>query len=197
MTRDATSAALIAHARIPAAFISATVPPFSFFTEYMHLRAEKFATMRVYRILFIILSALLALSGVDAFVPSPGTAAAHSSPVISGPFLNKNTPSLLNQENVPTAVTRQRRSVASVQTMGLFGLGLPEIALILVAAVFLVGPQKLGELVKESGKTAGELADELKNVPAEFQKGMEEGEMEARSRTAKQMKPVEEDDKKE
>ena len=72
----------------------------------------------------------------------------------------------------------------------LFGLGLPELALILVAAVFLVGPEKLGELVKESGKTAGELADELKNVPTEFQKGMEQGETEARSRKAKPMKPV-------
>jgi Sec-independent protein translocase protein TatA len=67
----------------------------------------------------------------------------------------------------------------------------------IVAAVFLVGAEKLGELVKDSGKTAGELKladDELKNVPGEFQKGMEEGEQaDARCRKAKQMKPVDDD----
>mmetsp|Transcript_239 Transcript_239/g.438 ORF Transcript_239/g.438 Transcript_239/m.438 type:complete len:149 (+) Transcript_239:95-541(+) len=146
--------------------------------------------MTSFRILFI-LAALFAATNVEAFVPPSRT---NPSPVLlSSPFQNKNAPSLLNRENVPCALTRQRRSVASVQMCGLFGLGLPEIALILVAAVFLIGPQKLGEFVKESGKTAGELADELKNVPQEFQKGMEEGEMEARSRKAKQMKPVDKD----
>lgn len=123
----------------------------------------------------------------DAFVPS--LIGAHHSPsrMPSSPFSQKT---LLTQEHVPTALTRQRRSVASVQTMSLFGLGLPEIALIAVAAFFLLGPQKVGELVKDSGKAAGELADELKNVPTEFQKGMEEGETEARSRKAKKIKPL-------
>jgi sec-independent protein translocase protein TatA len=145
--------------------------------------------MTSFRILFI-LAALFAATNVDAFVPPSRT---NPSPVLASPFQHRNAPSLLNRQNVPSALTRQRRSVASVQMCGLFGLGLPEIALILVAAVFLIGPQKLGEFVKESGKTAGELADELKNVPQEFQKGMEEGEMEARSRKAKQMKPVDKD----
>lgn len=65
--------------------------------------------------------------------------------------------------------------MASVQTMGLFGLGAPEIAIILVAAAFLLGPQKLAELGKDAGKIAGE----LKEVPKEFQKGLSEGEASA------------------
>ena len=129
---------------------------------------------------------LLATSKIDAFVPCR---VASSPPMLSSPFPKKTL-----QENIPSALSRQRRSVASVQTMSLFGLGLPEIALIAVAAFFLLGPQKVGQLLKDSGKAAGELADELKNVPEEFQKGMEEGEMEARSRTAKKIKPMKKED---
>lgn len=62
--------------------------------------------------------------------------------------------------------------MASVQTMSLFGLGGPELAIILVAAAFVLGPQKLAELGKDAGKIAGE----LKEVPKEFQKGLAEGE---------------------
>ena len=71
---------------------------------------------------------------------------------------------------------RQRYSVGQIQTMSLFGLGGPEIAIILVAAAFLLGPQKLAELGKDAGKIAGE----LKEVPKEFQKGLAEGEAEAK-----------------
>ena len=56
--------------------------------------------------------------------------------------------------------------------MSLFGLGGPEIAVILIAGAFLLGPQKLAEFGKDAGKIAGE----LKEVPKEFQKGMAEGE---------------------
>ena len=75
---------------------------------------------------------------------------------------------------LPASLARQ--SVAPVQTMGLFGLGVPEIGVILVAAAFLLGPQKLAELGKDAGKIAGE----LKEVPKEFQKGLEEGEAQAK-----------------
>ena len=73
---------------------------------------------------------------------------------------------------MPVSIQNQRYSVAQVQTMSLFGLGGPEIAIILVAAAFLLGPQKLAELGKDAGKIAGE----LKEVPKEFQKGLAEGE---------------------
>ena len=94
----------------------------------------------------------------------------------------------ITSNNVPAALVNQRKSVASVQTMGLFGLGVPEIGVILVAAAFLLGPQKLAELGKDAGKIAGE----LKEVPKEFQKGLEEGE--AQAKTLKQ-KALEEEKK--
>lgn len=75
----------------------------------------------------------------------------------------------------PAPLQRQRKSVANVQTMGLFGLGPAEIAVILVAGAFVLGPQKLAEFGKDAGKIAGE----LKEVPKEFQKGLAEGEAQA------------------
>ena len=77
--------------------------------------------------------------------------------------------------NQPIAIRKQRSSMASIQTQGLFGLGGPEIAVILIAGAFLLGPSKLAELGKEAGKMAGE----LKEVPKEFQQGLAEGEAEA------------------
>jgi sec-independent protein translocase protein TatA len=81
----------------------------------------------------------------------------------------------------PVALQRQRKSVAQVQTQSLFGLGAPEIAIILVAAAFLLGPEKLAELGKDAGKIAGE----LKEVPKEFQEGLKEGEAQAAKTKAK------------
>eukprot|EP00591_Stephanopyxis_turris_P004348 CAMPEP_0195519396 /NCGR_PEP_ID=MMETSP0794_2-20130614/14673_1 /TAXON_ID=515487 /ORGANISM="Stephanopyxis turris, Strain CCMP 815" /LENGTH=71 /DNA_ID=CAMNT_0040648535 /DNA_START=371 /DNA_END=586 /DNA_ORIENTATION=+ len=67
--------------------------------------------------------------------------------------------------------------------MGLFGLGGPEIAIILIVGAFVLGPEKLASLGRDAGKMAGE----LKEVPKEFQKGIEEGEAEARAIKAKSM----------
>jgi len=74
--------------------------------------------------------------------------------------------------------------------MGVFGLGVGEIVIILVGIGVLLGPEKLMEIAKSSGDTANEFKDELAKVPGEFQKGMEEGEIEARSRKAKPVKVV-------
>jgi sec-independent protein translocase protein TatA len=74
--------------------------------------------------------------------------------------------------------------------MGLFGLGLPEIAIILVAVVFVVGPEKIGSLVRASGEKASVYTDELKAVPTEFQKGLKEGEQNVKARNAKPMDKV-------
>jgi Sec-independent protein translocase protein TatA len=79
---------------------------------------------------------------------------------------------------------RQRRSFGVVQTRGLFGLGGPEIIIILVGVAFVLGPEKLIALGKDAGKAAGDIS---KEVPKEFQKGFDEGEVNARSRTAKPM----------
>ena len=120
--------------------------------------------------LTILLTFLLA-SIAQAFVPaSPGSFA----PASLKPSFDVHKQ---QQSSMPAALQRQRKSVAPVQTMGLFGLGVPEIGVILVAAAFLLGPQKLAELGKDAGKIAGE----LKEVPKEFSKGLEEGEARAKA----------------
>mmetsp|Transcript_12400 Transcript_12400/g.19969 ORF Transcript_12400/g.19969 Transcript_12400/m.19969 type:complete len:167 (-) Transcript_12400:181-681(-) len=89
---------------------------------------------------------------------------------------------------------RQRRSVAHVQTMGLFGLGAAEIAVILVVVAFVLGPDQIGRMAGNmAGKVKGEyegLPDDLKRIPEEFQKGMEESTENARARNAKKMEAV-------
>jgi sec-independent protein translocase protein TatA len=122
---------------------------------------------------------LLATMGqVNAFVPSSSKFG-----VVQDRFT-----SLTPTFHQPAALQRQRHSVAQVQTMGLFGLGAPEIGIILVAAAFLLGPEKLASLGKDAGKIAGE----LKEVPKEFQKGLEEGEAQAKATKKKLEAQVEE-----
>ena len=122
-----------------------------------------------------LVAALFATLGVEAFAP---ISVVHGSRIVNQ---YSSTTTAANPQYFPPALQRQRKSVANVQTMGLFGLGAPEIAIILVAAAFLLGPQKLAELGKDAGKIAGE----LKEVPKEFQKGLEEGEQQALSLKAK------------
>eukprot|EP00591_Stephanopyxis_turris_P013539 CAMPEP_0195510464 /NCGR_PEP_ID=MMETSP0794_2-20130614/3102_1 /TAXON_ID=515487 /ORGANISM="Stephanopyxis turris, Strain CCMP 815" /LENGTH=155 /DNA_ID=CAMNT_0040637891 /DNA_START=120 /DNA_END=587 /DNA_ORIENTATION=+ len=121
---------------------------------------------------------LISSTGTSAFAPpaafSKTYVATNSAPYV-GSFAEQHTSYILDSQ--PAALQKQRSSVAKVTTMGLFGLGGPEIAIILVAAAFLLGPQKLAELGKDAGKMAGE----LKEVPKEFQKGLEEGEAEAQA----------------
>lgn len=119
-----------------------------------------------------VIALILSIFGdVGAFAPVSTNIGANR--VIGGP-----TQQSLYQ---PAALQRQRQSVAQVQTMGLFGLGAPEIGVILVAAAFLLGPEKLAEFGKDAGKIAGE----LKEVPKEFQAGMQEGEAQAKAVKAK------------
>jgi sec-independent protein translocase protein TatA len=119
-----------------------------------------------------VLVLLAFLGNASAFAPSP---------------VLKNSASTLSRSNnalsfqQPVSLQRQRKSVAQVQTMGLFGLGAPEIGIILVAAAFLLGPEKLASLGKDAGKIAGE----LKEVPKEFQAGLAEGEAQAKALKAK------------
>lgn len=69
----------------------------------------------------------------------------------------------------------ERRSSSATTTMGVFGLGAPEIAVCLAVAALILGPDKLAGVAKDVGKMAGE----LKDVPKEFQAGIEEGEKKA------------------
>ena len=89
--------------------------------------------------------------------------------------------------------TRRRRerhahkTRRSVVTNSLFGLGAPELVVILGLGAFVLGPDKLASMAKDFGKVAGE----LKDVPKEFKEGLEEGE------AAKAARMLEEGDTKE
>ena len=58
--------------------------------------------------------------------------------------------------------------------MGLFGLGTPEIAIIAAVALVVLGPDQVKKMAKEVGKVSAE----LKQVPEEFNKGLEVGQAE-------------------
>jgi sec-independent protein translocase protein TatA len=89
---------------------------------------------------------------------------------------------------IPKAPYRkERKSIAHIQTSSLFGLGPGEIAIIMAASLLVLGPDKISEIVRSSGKIAGELKDELRDIPVEFQKGLEEGEINARASKAKKI----------
>ena len=82
------------------------------------------------KVSFITSLCILLVASCQAFAPVTTSRAFRT---VSAP--------ITNVEYAPVALQRQRKSVANVQTMGLFGLGAPEIAVILVAAAFLLGPQ--------------------------------------------------------
>lgn len=54
--------------------------------------------------------------------------------------------------------------------MGLFGLGLPELAVIAGVGIFIFGPNKIAEM----GKDLGGLAGGLKKASSEFREAMQE-----------------------
>ena len=57
----------------------------------------------------------------------------------------------------------------------------------------MLGPSKLAQMTREAGNLAansGGLGEEWKQIPEEFKKGVEEGEIEARGRRAKVMDDV-------
>lgn len=59
--------------------------------------------------------------------------------------------------------------------MGLFGLGLPEIAVIAGVGLLIFGPKKVADMGKELGGMAGS----VKKATSEFQEAMEESLREA------------------
>lgn len=135
----------------------------------------------------------LLLPAVHAFVGPSGWATTGRAvqPILPSPSFttrHRSTPP-------PVVVPRQRQSVAAIQTQGLFGLGVAEIAIILVGVGVVLGPTTIGKLVKGSAKQASALQEELTKVPAEFSKGLEEGESNARARKAKVVRPVKEEKK--
>ena len=139
---------------------------------------------------------LLLVSQAWAFLPAhPAGNSLHVTPTSSThPQAFADSSRILSPnhrlQNLPRSVRVQRKSFAPIQTAGLFGLGLGEIGVILVVVGLVLGPQNLGRVVSASSTRAQELAEGAKKVPEEFQKGMEEGESDARSRKAKRIKVI-------
>ncbi len=57
--------------------------------------------------------------------------------------------------------------------MDLFGIGLPELFLILVLALVVLGPERLPEVASQLGRTVGELRRQAAQLSAEFQQSLE------------------------
>jgi Sec-independent protein translocase protein TatA len=86
-------------------------------------------------------------------------------------------------------LTKQRRSTANIQTQAIFGLGAPEIVIILVAGAFLVGPEQIGSYFGTLKRDFDDVPEELKKIPREFQEGFKESGETARARNARKIKP--------
>jgi len=67
----------------------------------------------------------------------------------------------------------------------IFGLGGPEIAVIVITAGLVLGPKKLAELARDAGKMTGQ----LKDVTSEFQEAVQEGMREVRETPSKLLEP--------
>ncbi|GJQ14780.1 hypothetical protein GpartN1_g6571.t1 [Galdieria partita] len=76
-------------------------------------------------------------------------------------------------------------------SMGLFGLGWPEIAVVVVVGTLIFGPKKISELGKDLGKVVGS----MKQATSEFTEGMEESLKEAEERRKRQSGASEEQNK--
>ena len=97
-----------------------------------------------------------------------------------------------------TSTTNNNIKRRTAQLYSLFGLGPAEISIVLLASILVMGPSKLIQLARSAGSTTGkttsnisnEWIDSIKSIPAEFNKGVEMGEIDARSRKARTMDNV-------
>ena len=134
---------------------------------------------------------------VSAFIPPPPSTYRQSISSLSSPSAYITSPITFSQQSImhhqiihPALSRRQITKPSSTHLQSFFGLGPGELILIFLAGLIVIGPSKLLQFSKVAGKTAAGLGDEwseIKSIPEEFQKGMEEGEIEARSRKAKVM----------
>ena len=148
-------------------------------------------------VLFIAIAMLNMLDNhhvVSAFIP-PSTYQQPIGITFSSP-INFPPPPIISS-NRHTSTISSRRTLTTTSLQSFFGLGPGELILIAIAGLLVVGPTKLLRLSKEAGEVAGKTTsglgdewDEIKSIPEEFQKGVEEGEIEARSRKAKVMDKI-------
>lgn len=149
----------------------------------------------------LLLSAAILLATSNAFLPTPSITRAsrrphiHKNPSSSG-LIVVTSPSPINI-NSPSSSHPNTNSQTTSQLSSFFGLGPAELIIIAIAGLVVIGPDKLLQFSKEAGEVAGKTGtgmgdewSEIKAIPEEFQKGVEEGEIEARSRKAKVMDDV-------
>merc|ERR1719327_540590 len=116
--------------------------------------------------------ALVWLAGASGFVlpaqpalPRPGPAAAAAAATAAAAAAS--APTVLRPHAAPP-----RAAPGAVQ-MGLFGLGYPELAVIGLVGIVLLGPERLVPMARDLGKSASG----LKEVSDSFAQGMAEGEV--------------------
>lgn len=71
--------------------------------------------------------------------------------------------------------------------MNVFGIGLPEMALIMVVALLIFGPKKLPEIGRSMGKAIRGFQDASKEFQSEFQK--EAAQLEEAVKTTAELEP--------
>jgi sec-independent protein translocase protein TatA len=71
--------------------------------------------------------------------------------------------------------------------MNIFGIGLPEMGLIMVVALLIFGPKKLPEIGRSMGKTIRSFQDASKEFQNEFQK--EASQLEEVVKTTAELEP--------
>mmetsp|Transcript_26230 Transcript_26230/g.55356 ORF Transcript_26230/g.55356 Transcript_26230/m.55356 type:complete len:185 (-) Transcript_26230:430-984(-) len=157
----------------------------------------------------VLLLATILLTGPSyssAFVPSSSitisttrttasfrrTSPSSSQPSFVTPSSSTTSSPLGQRHNNHLPIVRRSNRSTSTRLHSFFGLGPAELLIVAIAGLIVIGPSKLLQFSKEAGsaagKTASEFGDEwsdLKRIPGEFQKGVEEGEIEVRSRKAK------------
>jgi sec-independent protein translocase protein TatA len=57
--------------------------------------------------------------------------------------------------------------------MELFGIGLPELILIMLVALVVIGPEKLPEVASQVGRTVADLKRQANQLTSEFQQSLE------------------------
>jgi Tat protein translocase TatB subunit len=57
--------------------------------------------------------------------------------------------------------------------MDLFGVGLPELFLIMLLALVVIGPEKLPEVASQVGRTVADLKRQANQLTSEFQQSLE------------------------
>jgi sec-independent protein translocase protein TatA len=88
---------------------------------------------------------------------------------VPGPFSDTSAA----ESEAGSSGCRNRATAFTACRKGIFGLGVPELAVIAGVAALVFGPAKLPELGKAAGQTAKSFQEAAKEFSSELKKGME------------------------